>query len=38
MAKNDEVLYVQDDRLQIPEAMMNMTLAEIDEAIQELNK
>ena len=38
MAKKDEVQYVQNDRLHIPESIMNMTLAEIDEAIQALEQ
>ena len=38
MAKKDEVLYVQDDKLHIPESIMNMTLEEIDKAIQELEE
>lgn len=38
MAKKDEVLYVQDDKLHIPESIMNMTLDEIDKAIQELEE
>lgn len=38
MTKKDEVLYVQDDKLHIPESIMNMTLDELDKAIQELEK
>lgn len=38
MVKKDEVLYVQDDKPHIPESIVNMTLDEIDEEIQKLEK
>lgn len=38
MVKKDETLYVQDDKIHIPKSIMDMTLDEIDKAIQELEE